>query len=116
MKILDEELEFDFLDGDEIAKLENAVFSAKNDIDKLDDKQKTSQLVIKTCERIGKCFDDIFGEGTSSRIFKGKHNIKMCLRAFKELIDEKERQEKELNDEMKDLSKYLPNRKTRRGK
>ena len=117
MKILDEEIEFDFLDGDDLEKLENAVAKTQKFIDNLDTKNtSTSKLIKDTCIAINKCFDNSFGEGTSERIFKGKYNIKICLRAFKELIEEKNKQENSFSEEMEEINKYLPNRQTRRSK
>lgn len=116
MKILDEELEFDFLDADYIEKLENATQKAQKELNNINENKPVSQLIRETCKIIDKCFNDIFGEKTSEKVFKGKFNIKLYMTAFRELIEEKDRQEKEFDEEYKNLSKYLPNRKTRRQK
>lgn len=115
MKILDEEIEFDFLDAEDLEKLEKAVDKTKKFIDSLETENKsTSSLIKETCLAINDCFDEIFGSGTSNKIFKGKLNIKNCLIAFKCLIEEKEKQENSFDDELKGFDKYLPNRQQRR--
>lgn len=116
MKILDEEIEFDFLDAEDVERLEKAIDNTKKELEKIDDRKSLSQLIRETCEIINKCFDDLFGNGISNKLFKGKYNMKLCLQAFRELVEEKERQEKEFDNEIDSFSKYLPNRKTRRKK
>lgn len=125
MKILDKEIDFDFFDAEQMERYEKESEIAQKELNSIDvNKMKMSELINKTCTTIEKCFDNIFGEGSSKEIFKGKRNFKLCLRAFKDLVKARKEQEDELDVEMADFEKelkeigveYKPNRATRRAK
>lgn len=127
MKILEKEVDFDFFDGEQMEKYEKESEIAQKEISTMMANIKTmkqSELINKTCEIIEKCFDNIFGDGSSKEIFKGKRNFKLCLKAFKDLVKARKEQEDELDVEMSDFEKelkeigleYKPNRATRRTK
>lgn len=85
---------------------------------------KQSELINKTFDVIENCFNNIFGEDISKEIFEGKRNLKLCFKAFKDLVAARKEQEDEINKEAEELNKelksigveYKPNRATRRGK
>lgn len=127
MKILDKEIQFDFFDAKQMEKYEKESEVAQKEINTMLTNIKTmkqSELINKTCETIEKCFDNIFGDGSSAEIFKGKRNFKLCLKAFKDLVKARKEQQDELDVEMADFEKelkeigveYKPNRATRRAK
>ena len=57
-----------------------------------------------------KFFDEIFGEGTSEKMFNGKKNYQKCLNAFKEIMDIKKKQDEEIDIALEYLEKYSPDR------
>lgn len=125
MKILDQEIEFDFFDAEQMERYEKEAEIAQKELNSLDiNKMKQSEFINKTCETIKKCFDNVFGEGTSKKIFEDKRNFRLCVKAFKDLVKAKKEQVNEIDDEIKDFQKelqeinaeYKPNRATRRAK
>lgn len=125
MKILGKEVKFDFFDADEMEKWDKYTEEMRNTVNKLDVKNmKQYEYIRKFCTAVEKCFDNIFGEGTSEDIFEGKQNFKLCVKAYKDLVQARKEQDKELSNEMKDIQKeldemnkdYSVNRATRRTK
>lgn len=125
MKILDKEIEFDFFDAEQMERYEKESEIAQKELNSIDiNKMKQSELINKTCETIEKCFDNVFGEGTSKKIFEGKKNFRLCVKAFKDLVKAKKEQVNEIDNDIKDFQKelqeinaeYKPNRATRRAK
>lgn len=125
MKILEKEVEFDFFDADEMEKWDKYTEEMKNTVNKLDIKNmKQSEFIRKFSTAIEKCFDNIFGEGISKEIFKEKQNFKLCVKAYKDLVQARKEQDRELSNEMKDIQKeldeidkdYSVNRATRRAR
>ena len=57
-------------------------------------------------------------------MFKGKQNFKLCVKAYKDLVQARKEQDNELSNEMKDIQKeldemnkdYSVNRATRRAR
>ena len=93
MKILGKEIEFDFFDADAMEKWDKYTEEMKNTINKLNVKNmKQSEFIRKFCTAIEKCFDGIFGEGTSKEIFEGKQNFKLCVNAYKDLVQGRKEQ------------------------
>lgn len=125
MKILGKEIEFDFFDADKMEKWDKCTEKMKNAINKLDvNNMKQYEFIKKFCEAIEKCFDEVFGEGSSKEIFEGKQNFRLCVKAYKDLVQARKEQDKELIDEVKDVQKeleeinkdYSVNRATRRAR
>lgn len=108
MKILDKEIDFDFFDAEQMKKYEEESEIAQAELKKLDhNKMKMSEYIFKMHEVIEKCFDNIFGEGTSNDIFKGKKNVKLCVEAFSDFAKARNEQEKELKAGLNNLQKEL---------
>lgn len=117
MKILNTELEFDFLDADDMERLEKAVDETSKKLNNINTDRKTSEIIRESCEVIFDCFNTIFGENSDKRIFGEKRNFNVCIKAFKDLVKAKEEQEKAFEKEVADIEeKYSPNRATRRAK
>lgn len=125
MKILDKEIDFDFFDAEQMEKYEKEAEIAQKELNSLDiNKMKQSEFINKTCETIEKCFDNVFGEGTSKKIFEDKRNFRLCVKAFKDLVKAKKEQVNEIDNDIKDFQKelqeinaeYKPNRAARRAK
>lgn len=69
----------------------------------------------KVCGYVEKCFNEIFGEGTSEKLFGGRAKFSEHIDAFAQLAEATVGQLKELNDHFNSLSaKYSPNRVVRR--
>lgn len=120
MKINEVEFDFDVFEADDIekAKIEmekvyNTFLNAPKNLDRLG----MIKFVVKT---IGDCFDNLFGQGSAKKIFKGKTNLKIALNSFQYLVEEIEKQdnllEKQINDFTSKYSSKRVNRETRRKK
>ena len=127
MKILGKEIEFDFFDAKQMEVYEKESEIAQKEIQTIISnlkQMKQSELINKTCETIEKCFNNVFGEGSSDKIFEGKRNFRLCIKAFKDLLAARKEQENEIDTEVADFEKelkeinsdYKPNRATRRTK
>lgn len=125
MKILDKEIEFDFFDAEQMEKYEKESEIAQKELNSIDiNKMKQSEFINRVCEVIEKCFDNVFGEGTSKNLFENRRNFRLCVKAFKDLAKAKKEQVNEIDSEIKDFQKelqeidaeYKPNRATRRAK
>ena len=111
-KILDTEFEIDFLDADEMERIEHIVDETNRRNAAEDYKGMTqSQAIRKQCGIIFYCMDGILGEGASGRIFGGRTNLKQALLAFEQLMLAKN----QCTDEIREIrDKYSPNRAQRR--
>lgn len=104
MKISNIEINFDFLDADNVEKFEE---EAKKVIEKTEIKEEMSysQALKYECEIVEEFIDNVFGEGISEQIFKGKKNLKEHINVFQELVDEKNKAQEDLQ---KLYNKYAP--------
>lgn len=111
-KIYGEEFELDFLDADEMERVEAAIenVQSQNKAEAYEGLTQ-SQMIRKQCGIIFGFFDEVFGEGTHKRIFKGKCNLVMALNSFEEFIKAKDSSASEVKA-IRD--KYAPNRAQRR--
>lgn len=119
MKILNVELEeFDFNDADDLERFEKEFNIADKKIKALSPKGKTASDVIREgCSIIFECFDNIFGKGTSQKIFGSKTSLKVCTKAFMDLKAERDKQDQELEAIIGEIgAEYSPNRAARRAK
>lgn len=111
-KIYDAEVELDFLDADEMDRVEAALnrVQSRNATASYDGMTQ-SQAIRTQCGIIFDFFDDVFGEGTHKRIFGGKCNLAQALSAFQAFNTAKE-------DSVKEIraigDKYNANRAQRR--
>lgn len=112
MKIRDIEVEFDFLDADDVEKFER---EAKKVQETCKEKQKiempTSQAIREECKVINEFFDNVFGEGISIKLFNGKNNLMEHVKAFEDIVQEKLKNERDLSTL---YERYQPNREQRR--
>lgn len=113
MNILGVELEFDFLDADQLEVYERENEKVAKDIK--DPKQyegkSTSDCLRIQCSIVDDFFDNLFGEGTSQKLFKGKANIRDHMKAFGIMAQGAMNAKAEL-EEIEDT--YTPNRAERR--
>lgn len=88
MKINDAELELDLYDADVMDRYTEAM-------KKLDEKEKNKSIkglsngdiIRQECQMVFDFFNEIFGEGTDKKVFGNKTNIKICLEAFKQVVE-----------------------------
>ena len=110
MKINGVELEVNFLDADFMEKIENCCKKVSENAEKAKTELKNltlSQQIKGECKIIKDFFDEVFGEGTSEKIFKEKNDLKLCLSAFQDLIEAKVKMQNEMNSL---FAKYSPDR------
>ena len=110
MKINGVELEVNFLDADFMEKVENCCRKVSEQAEKSKTELKNltlSQQIKAECKIIKDFFDELFGEGTSEKIFQGKNDLMLCLSAFQDLIEAKAKMQQEMNSL---FAKYSPDR------
>lgn len=112
MKIKDIEVEFNFLDADDVEKFENA---AKEVMEKCKERQKEkmsySDAIKEECQVIEEFFDKVFGDGLSQKLFNGKKNLEEHINAFEDIVKAKIEKQKDLQTV---YDRYQPNREQRR--
>lgn len=112
MKILDIEVNFDFLDANDVEKFEN---EAKKVKEKCEEKKTIemsySEAIRQECNVIEEFFDNVFEKGISIKMFKGKKNLGEHIKAFEDIINQKNEQQRKLQNT---LDRYQPNREQRR--
>lgn len=99
MKILNKEIEFDFSDVESYKRYENSLEKYMERV------QETKELKGKEgvgrgsfCKIIYDFFDDLLGQGSAFQILGEKLNFKRSLKAMDEIIDEKLKSDKEIED------------------
>lgn len=124
MKILDTEIEFDFYDAEQAEKFEKYADMATQELNNINtNKMKQSTFIKTVYEIIERCFNNIFGEDISVKIFNNKKDFHLCIKAFKDLVKARIEQENIVAKELEDLQKEMieatdkySNRATRRAK
>jgi len=112
MKIRDIEVDFDFLDADDVERFEK---EAKKLLDKCDEEAKkaysSSETIKVQCRIIEEFFDNVFGEGLSEKIFVKRNNLKEHLEMYEDIIKERNKEDIEIKNK---FGRYQPNREERR--
>lgn len=112
MKIRNIEVKFDFLDADDMERFENEAKKVQEECNKKEKiEMSASQSIREECKVINNFFDNVFGEGTSQKIFEGKNNIKDHIKAFEDIMNERMAVQKDLQNT---FDRYQPNREQRR--
>lgn len=112
MKIRNIEVDFDFLDADDVERFEKAAKRVVEECQSKGKKEMTHAEVIREeCSIIEKFFDNVFGEGIAEKLFNGKKNLNDHIKAFEDIINQKNEQQKDLQST---LNRYQPNREQRR--
>ena len=101
MNIKGIEIDFNFLDADDIEECEKRKRTELS----------MSQIIRFECEIIDNFFNEVFGDGIAEKIFKGKKNLEEHIKAFEDIVAEKEKQRISIQDI---YNKYQPNREQRR--
>ena len=112
MKIKNIEVDFDFLDANDVERFENATQKLVDETEKYKEKEiSMSEEIRLECEIIEKFFDEVFEEGISQKLFNGKQNLKEHVDVFQDIMNEKIRYNKDIEAM---YQRYQPNRDTRR--
>ena len=104
------EFDIDFTDADFIERYEFKYKEVEKEIEELHNKKDTINPVEgirQECKIIKEFLDYVLGDGTSEKIFKGKDSLNLCLTAFEDIIDNVDKQHKEMQER---LNKYSPER------
>ena len=104
------EINIDFTDADIIEKIDEANEEVKNKIKKLEENItniKPAEGIRQECMILKEFLDYVFGEGTSKEIFGEKNSLKECLKAFEDIINERNKQFDNLQNV---IDKYSPDR------
>lgn len=113
LKICGQELELDLFDADVMDKFEKANNTV---VKRAEECKKNPNLSgaegIRTmCGVVNDFFDEVFGEGTSDKLFRGKCNLMVSMDAFAAVANESSKMKGQVNNL---LGKYNLNRAQRR--
>lgn len=112
MKIRDVEVEFDFLDADDIERFEN---EARKVVERCKNKEieqmSHSEAIREECNIIEDFFNGVFGDDIANKIFKGKKNLTEHIKAFEDIVNTKNEKQRDLQNV---FDRYQPNREERR--
>lgn len=112
MKLKNIEIEFDFLDADDVEKLENAYQKVVDETEKFKKQELSMSEEIRVeCKIIDEFLDNVFGEGIAQKLFNGKMSLKEHTDIFQEILDEKIKYSKDLENV---YQRYKPNKEERR--
>ena len=112
MKIKNIEIDFNFLDADNVEKFEK---EARKVVEKSEqnknEKLTYSEAIRKECDVVEEFIDNVFGERLSEKIFEGKKDLLDHIKVFQSIVDEKNNKQVELQNL---YNRYAPNRVQRR--
>lgn len=115
MKINGIEFEFDAYDLEDAEKAQkemNKVVAALKNPPRNFNRIEGIKYTVKI---VSDCLDNIFGKGSAEKVFKGKTNMKLALKAFEEITIGMQEQDSEFKKEIEATrEKYSPNRAERR--
>ena len=117
MKVLGKEVEFSYTDIDNINKLNKVLPELAEKIQNNNGNSIENLTVQFNAIKDG--IDELLGKGTYDKLTDGKKDIMEAIRAFRDIIVDKNRQEKEalkeadsmfkqLKNEMKEAEQYTP--------
>ena len=110
MKINGVEFDIDFTDADVIEKIDigcKEVNDKAEELRKKEDELSEAEGIRQECKIIKEFFDYVLGEGASEEIFKGKNSLNLCLKAYEDIVEERDKQ---LNSYQERINKYSPDR------
>lgn len=93
----DVELEVDMEDADFQERYENAFKKMEKTETDLLKVGSLSQITRDYCRMFYRLFDDIFGDGTGDKLFKGKHNTRLTEEVYSSFIAHCSKDVEEIN-------------------
>lgn len=100
MKILEVEVDFDFFDIDCTKRYEDALKTMEKDVKELKNQEFNTVGKEKLYQMVCKFIDSVFGIGMSSKIFKGKRNLNLCIDAYEDIIQQHNEQKEKFFDRL----------------
>lgn len=84
LKICEQELELDLFDADTMEVYEKSMDKV---VKRAEESKKHTELsnadgIREMCGIVKDFFDEVFGDGTAEKLFKGKNNLAICMDAF----------------------------------
>lgn len=108
MTINGKSMDIDFTDADLVERIEVGSKKVFDETEKLKNEEyQLAEGIRQECKILKEFLDYVFGEGTSKEFFGDKDSLHLCLKAFEDIINEKEKQAKSINEL---VSKYSPDR------
>mgnify|MGYP007012507854 CR=1 FL=1 len=86
VNVLGVDLDLDVYDVDVFEKFEKEVTEVKRKVDESVTEKTNAQKLRRHCTIVKEFFDNVFGPGTSRKLFNGKDNIKDCTDAYLTVI------------------------------
>lgn len=113
LKICGQELELDLFDADVMEVYEKSMekIVKRNEELKVRTDLSNADGMRETCKNVKAFFDELFGEGTAEKLFKGNNNLAICMDAFAIVVAEAGKMKGQLNAI---TNKYNLNRAQRR--
>lgn len=113
LKICGQELELDLFDADTMEIYEKSLNKV---VKRSKEAAKHTELsnaegIRETCGIVKDFFDEVFGDGTAEKLFKGKNNLAICMDAFGAVSSEAGKMKGQVNAI---TNKYNMNRAQRR--
>lgn len=84
LKICGQELELDLLDADTMEVYEKSMDKVvkRAEESKKHTESSNADGIREMCGIVKDFFDEVFGDGTAEKLFKGKNNLAICMDAF----------------------------------
>jgi DNA repair exonuclease SbcCD ATPase subunit len=104
------EFDIDFTEAEIIERIDEGNKEVQNKIKELEDNIKNitpAEGIRQECKILKEFLDYVIGNGTSEKIFGEKNSLKDCLKAFEDIINERNNQYDNLQDI---IDKYSPDR------
>ena len=118
MKLKNIEVDFSFTDADDVERFENEARKVKEKADNSEKKEMTaSEIIREECNVIETFFDNVFGEGISIKLFRGKKDVVEHIKLFEDIIKAKAGVTADIQNvynNIENADRYKPNRETRR--
>lgn len=91
--------DIDILDADVAENYENVMKDVSEKAKAISTDTSRSQAIRQTCTIVFSAFDKIFGNGTAVKVFGNTTNMRVCIKAFEELVTAvKQIESRQVND------------------
>lgn len=104
------ELDIDFTDADTIEKIDigsKKVYELADELEKNKENITSAEGIRQECKIVKDFLDYVLGEGTSEKVFGEQNSLIKCLKAFEDIIEERNKQ---LENFKSIVNKYSPDR------
>ena len=104
------ELNVDFTDAELIEKIDvgsKKVYELADQLEKDKENMTPAEGIRQECKIVKDFLDYVLGEGTSEKLFGEQNSLMKCLKAFEDIIEERNKQ---LENFKTIVNKYSPDR------